>query len=157
MAEGDLAGLIRGAVDEIWNRGLVNLADRLFATTYVNHGGLIPDLIQGPEAIKLSVILCHLAFPTLHVVVEDLVANGETVAFRWIAHGTRRAPEAEITAPELTGITFSRFAGDQIVESWTYWDVEGESSPPSLSSPHAQSMRSNRSHRAARRATGQPR
>ena len=48
------AGLVRRAVEEIWNGGDLALADVLFAPDYVNHGGLIPDLVRGPEAIKVQ-------------------------------------------------------------------------------------------------------
>jgi len=42
------AELVRRAVEEIWNQGDLTLADVLFAPSYVNHGGLIPDLVCGP-------------------------------------------------------------------------------------------------------------
>jgi hypothetical protein len=130
MAMNELAGLVRRAVDEIWNRGRIDLADRLFAPNYVNHGGLIPDLVRGPEAIKLSVTLYRLAFPDLQIAIEDLVADRETVALRWLARGTPVASGDTGVVAEgrgaLAGVTFSRFAGRQIAESWTYWEVESE-------------------------------
>jgi hypothetical protein len=49
--------LVRLAVEEIWNQGDLDTADAVFTPDYVNHGGLIPDLIRGPEAVKLSVAL----------------------------------------------------------------------------------------------------
>src|SRR5438874_1746416 len=49
----DNAAVVRRAIDEIWNLGKPDLADLLFAPDYVNHGGLIPDLVRGPEAIKI--------------------------------------------------------------------------------------------------------
>ena len=125
---GDNGTLIQRAVEEIWNNGSLELADSLFAPTYINHGGLVPNLIRGPDAIKLSVILFHLAFPTLHIVVEDLIADPETVAFRWSAHRTRSKHGSEAGSSGLMGVTFSRFTSGQIVESWTYWDGEGEPS-----------------------------
>jgi len=73
MAEQRHAALVRRAVEEIWNRGDLALADALFAPSYVNHGGLIPDLVHGPEAIKISVALYRTAFPDLHISVASLV------------------------------------------------------------------------------------
>src|SRR5689334_19440358 len=79
------AALVVRAIETIWNRGDLAAADALVAPGYVNHGGLIPDLIRGPEAIKFSVALYRLAFPGLRIAVEGLRADGETVVLRWTA------------------------------------------------------------------------
>jgi hypothetical protein len=44
-------------IEAIWVRGELKVADALFTHDYIHHGGLISDLIRGPEAIKLSVVL----------------------------------------------------------------------------------------------------
>jgi hypothetical protein len=118
-------------IEEIWNDGELDLADRLFAPDYVNHGGLIPDLVRGPEAIKLSVVLYRTAFPHFRVAVLDLVAQGPLVTLRWAAHqtpahaGVREQGAGPSTADPLLGMTFSRLEGGQIVESWTCWETGG--------------------------------
>jgi predicted SnoaL-like aldol condensation-catalyzing enzyme len=109
-------------IDEIWNKGALDLADELFTSDYVNHGGLIPDLARGPDAIIVSVLLYRLAFPSLRIVVEDVLTEGDTVVLHWAAHGTQTPDETAKAA--LVGVTTSRFAGRQIAESWTYWDAE---------------------------------
>ena len=78
------ATLVQRVVDEIWNAGNLELADELFAPTYINHGGLIPDLVQGPEGIKFSVAFFRAAFPGLHVAVDDLAVDKDAVILRWI-------------------------------------------------------------------------
>ena len=116
---------VRRAVEAIWNGGALDAADALFAPEYVNHGGLIPDLVRGPEAIKVSAALYRTAFPDLHVVVDDLVADGETVVLRWTA---RAAPPGAIPPGpqgEVTGVTRGRVVGGRIAESWTSWDRAG--------------------------------
>ena len=59
--------VMRTAIEAIWNRGDLDVADDVFAADYVNHDGLIADLVRGPEAIKISAALHRLAFPGLHV------------------------------------------------------------------------------------------
>jgi hypothetical protein len=113
-------GRLRHAVDGICNRGNLDLADGVLAADYVNHGGLIPDLVRGPEAVKIAAVVAHLAFPGLRVTVEDLVADGERVAVRWTARGLPDAADA------LAGVTFGRLVGGRITESWTYWDGTDE-------------------------------
>jgi predicted SnoaL-like aldol condensation-catalyzing enzyme len=118
--------LVRRAVKEILNQGDLDLADLLFAPTYINHGGLIPDLVHGPEAIKIGVCLYRTAFPGLHVTVEALVAEGETVALRWSASSAPPSARPHVAGAvqreTLTGTTFGRLAHGQIAESWTFWD-----------------------------------
>src|ERR1700730_10246869 len=83
ISTGELVHLI---IEEIWNRGELELADVVFTDDYVNHGGLIPDLVRGPEAIKLSVVLYRSAFPTFQIAVDELTAEGEAIVLRWVAH-----------------------------------------------------------------------
>ena len=120
MAEEPHAALVRRAVEEIWNQGELDVADALFSADYVNHAGLIPDLLCGPEAIKLSVALYRTAFPDLQISVDELTAKQDTVLLRWTARSAARA-----TQGTLTGIIVSRCAGGKIVESWTSWDQAG--------------------------------
>src|ERR671931_626547 len=102
------AALVRRAIEEIWNGGDLDLADVLFAPDYVNHDGLIPDLVCGPEAIKISVALYRTAFPDLQISMEELITDGETVVLYWTA---RRTPSGELTSSStrqpggLTGVT----------------------------------------------------
>jgi hypothetical protein len=114
------AALVQRVIDEIWNAGNVDLADELFAPTYVNHGGLIPDLVQGPEGIKFSVAFYHAAFPGLHVEVNTLEVDKDAVILSWSARGQG---SADASAAGLTGITRSLLSDGQILESWTNWDA----------------------------------
>ena len=137
VAAADNARVVRRAIDKIWNGGDLDLADRLFAPDYVNHGGLIPDLVRGPEAIKVSVALYRTAFPEFRVAVVDLLAQGQTVALHWAAHGTpRRAGVSNQRAGKppsdtLRGMTFARMLAGQIAESWTCWET-GRGEEPGL-------------------------
>ena len=129
MVAEDNGALVRRAVEAIWNRGELGAADALFAAGYVNHGGLIPDLVRGPEAVKVAAALYRLAFPDLRVSVRGLRAEGDTVVLRWVAHGTPPADPAGGVPPgsgaRLTGVPRSRLAGGRIAESWTRWDRGG--------------------------------
>lgn len=120
ISAGELVQLV---IEEIWNRGELELADALFTEDYVNHGGLIPDLVRGPEAIKLSVVLYRSAFPTFQIAVDDLTSEGEAVVVRWVAHSRFSLMDrAADTQGGLRGIIRCRFRSGQIAESWIVWD-----------------------------------
>jgi len=115
--------LVHLVIEEIWNRGKLELADTLFTDDYVNHGGLIPDLVRGPEAIKLSVALYRSAFPAFQITVDELTTDKEAIVLRWVAHSG--LPLMDGSAPRkggLRGITRCRLRSGKIAESWTVWD-----------------------------------
>lgn len=119
------AGLVQRVIDEIWNAGDLDLADELFGETYINHGGLIPDLVPGPEGVKFSVALYRRAFPDLQVSANDLQASGGLLTLRWTAQGTSpsgRSGRSGADRAGLIGETRISMADGQIVESWTSWD-----------------------------------
>jgi hypothetical protein len=113
-------------IEGIWNGGDLALADQVFAPTSINPGGLMPDLVRGPEAIKASVARYLAAFPEFRVTVLEPLAQGQTVAVGWEAHSAAsRAPEGDRGggAPDrLAGMTFGRVVGGRILESWTTWE-----------------------------------
>jgi hypothetical protein len=119
MVAGEFAAQVRRAIDRIWNQGDLGLADRLVAADFVNHGGLIPDLVRGPEAIKIAAVLGRLAFPRMRIVVDKLIANDETMELRWTARATP-------ASGAIAGVTFGRIVGGRIAESWTYWEASGD-------------------------------
>src|SRR6266700_395262 len=102
MVSARLASLIHRVIDEIWNAGDLDLADELFGAAYVNHGGLIPDLVPGPEGVKFSVALYRTAFPDLQLCADDLRPSGE-----WSACAGRfevRLPAAPAEMPARRGL-----------------------------------------------------
>ena len=117
--------LVRLAIEMIWNRGDLDAADQLFGPGYVNHNGLIADLVLGPEAVKVSAALYRVAFPGLHVSVEAINTVEDTVVLRWTAKAAAdRLGGGGVASKSksLTGTTRSRIAAGKIVESWTEWD-----------------------------------
>jgi hypothetical protein len=118
MAEAHNLMLVRRAVEEIWNKGNLTVANVLFTADYVNHAGLIPNLVRGPEAIKISVALYRTAFPNFHITMDELTTARNAVLLRWTARGG--TPQGT-----LTGILISRIDGDKIAESWMQWNQEG--------------------------------
>ena len=121
------AAIVQRVVEEIWNGGELGLADDLFASDYVNHYGLISDLVRGPEAIKVSVALYRAAFPNLQITTHKMIAQAETVALRWTARDAGADDPATLVPSTargtLMGMTFCRFVEGKIAETWTSWDT----------------------------------
>jgi hypothetical protein len=126
MTEAHNAAVVRRVVDAMWNQGDLDVADVLFTATYVNHAGLIPDLVHGPEAMKVSVALYRIAFPDLQITIEQLTAKRNAVVLRWTARSTPLINSASGgTRGTLIGMIVCRFADGRIAESWMHWDQPG--------------------------------
>ncbi len=98
---------------ELWNTGNLAIADEIFATDFVNHDVVRPD-ITGPESLKGQVIEIRAAFPDFRLTAEDIVAEGDKVACRYTVTGT---PQGEFESASI-----SRIAGGKIVECWWVYD-----------------------------------
>ena len=116
--------LVRRAVTDIWNGLDLELADGLFDSSYINHGGIIPDLLAGPEGVKFAVVLQHTAFPCLHIQERAMVAEENVVELKWVASRGRQPSGDAAGAPRYVahGTTLIRCADGRIAESWTTWD-----------------------------------
>ncbi len=114
--------------EEVINKGNLNIADELFATSYVHHGPGGRE-IKGPEGFKQFIAMRRTAFPDFHVAVEDLLTEGDRVVSRWTASGTHKGNLMGIDPTDqrgtLTGITITRIVGGKVMEDWENLDQLG--------------------------------
>lgn len=122
--------LVRRYIEDILNRGRLDLADEVFASTFVDHDPVGPPaLATGPEGFRQIARIYRAALPDVRFDVEAQLAEGDKVATRWTARGTHRGAfmGARPTGREatLTGISIDRVARGRIVERWVNWDALG--------------------------------
>jgi steroid delta-isomerase-like uncharacterized protein len=120
--------LVRRLIDEVYNRGALDVADELLASDFVRHNPL-PGQESGLEGYKGGVAAIRLAFPDYEIVIEDQVAERDKVVTRYTERGTHRG-EFMGMAPtgkrvELTAISIHRISGGRLVEDWVEWDKLG--------------------------------
>ena len=113
---------------ELWNTGDLSIADKLFATDFVNHDPGRPN-VTDLESYKGWVVENHTAFPDFHVEVHDMIAENNKVASRWTVSGTHKGEFLNIPPSgnkvTITGIEISRLANGKIVEVWWSYDRLG--------------------------------
>ncbi len=73
--------LIHRYYEELWNGWRLDLAESLIATDIRFRGSLGVE-VEGREGFKQYVVKVRAAFPDFHNTVEELVADGDTVAAR---------------------------------------------------------------------------
>ena len=118
---------IRRWVEVAWNNGNLAVADEVYSADYLLHDPARP--IHGPEALKQFVATFRSGYPDLHATIEDMIAEGNKVVWRYTVRGIHQGEFMGI-APTgksitLTGILISRFADDKVVEDWNNYDALG--------------------------------
>jgi steroid delta-isomerase-like uncharacterized protein len=124
----DNKALIREVIEEVWNEGNLAAVDRYFAPDYVDHAPL-PGQGPGPEGYKGAVAAIRDAFPDLRLTLEDILGEGDKVAFRYTMEGTHRGDFMGMPPTgkpfSVTGMIFARIAGGKAVERWANLDTLG--------------------------------
>jgi steroid delta-isomerase-like uncharacterized protein len=113
---------------EAFNDGDLDRFDELVAPDFLDHS-LPPGFPPTREGMKQSVAMIRGAFPDLAMHVEQEIAEGDFVAFRFTAHGTHQGDYMGIpaTGKEMnnTGILIARIANGKVVERWEELDTLG--------------------------------
>jgi len=120
--------LVQRFIEETFNRGNMVLADEVYAPSFVSHEPTGPKK-RDPGYVKQFVGMYRAAFPDIHTAVEDLISEGDKVAYRWAARGTHEGELMGIASTgnpvTMTGITIGRISGGKIVEEWNLFDQLG--------------------------------
>ena len=106
--------VVRRMVEEAWNKGDLAALDEICAPDYVLEGQ------QGVADLQAGIAATRAGFPDWQTTIDDMLAEGDKVAFRWTMRGTHQGEFGGIAPTgkpvKVTGITIVRFAGGKIVE-----------------------------------------
>jgi steroid delta-isomerase-like uncharacterized protein len=117
--------LVRRFVEEVFNQGRLETADEIVAPHFMRHGTTTLVLPRS-ESLKQTAALWRSAFPDVHSEIDDIVAEGDQVVYRWTIRGTHQGEFMGATATgrvvTVSGVTFFRIADGQLVEGWVMTD-----------------------------------
>jgi predicted ester cyclase len=89
----------------------------------------MPALGHGAAAVKEMIVEYRKAFPDLTFTVTDAVGEGDSVAVRWVAHGTHSkalGPVSPTNRPvQVVGILMCHFRDGKIADAKVVWDAHG--------------------------------
>jgi predicted ester cyclase len=117
----------RRLAQELFTQGDLAVADELVADDYVDHASVAPAP-SGLAGLKDWVTTLRRAFPDLHLIVEDEIAERDRVMTRVTARGTH-AGEFLGLAPTNRQVTFEVIdinrigSDDRFVEHWATVDT----------------------------------
>jgi steroid delta-isomerase-like uncharacterized protein len=126
MAAEDIKARLEQA-RECWNRGDEQGYLELYAADAVLHG--YPAVEPGLDGIRRFYEAFWVAFPDSQLIVEDVVAEGDKLAARFVVQGTHAGEFRGIPPTgrpiSMPGIAILRFAGGKCVERWSQADLAG--------------------------------
>jgi predicted ester cyclase len=103
------------------NQKQLAVVDEVAGDNYLSHD-FPPGLPPGREGLKIFISVFHAAFPDGHLTIDQMIAEGDTVATRLTFHGTHTgefqgiAPTGKrVTIPALD---MARFESGKLVEHW---------------------------------------
>jgi predicted ester cyclase len=96
--------LVRRHFEDLWNRKDLAVADEVMAPDYLEHavapfGQTQPGRVNGPAALRQTAEWLLAQFPDLHMTIEAMVAEGDTVAVRVVSEGTNLGPLNGVVPP----------------------------------------------------------
>jgi steroid delta-isomerase-like uncharacterized protein len=107
--------------EEIINQKQLAVVDEVVANNIINHD-FPASLPLGSAGIKIFLGAFHTAFPDGHVTIDQMIAEGDTVATRLTFRGTHTGQFQGIAptgrAVTIPGIAVARFVDGKIVEHW---------------------------------------
>jgi steroid delta-isomerase-like uncharacterized protein len=107
--------------------GRLDVFDELLAEDVLDRSG--PTPVNGVESFKARAGAVRAVFADIAIGVDDLIVEGDRIAWRWTLTGTHVGPFAGVAPTgrrvSLRGANFQRLKGDRIAEHWTLLDVHG--------------------------------
>jgi steroid delta-isomerase-like uncharacterized protein len=129
MSAEENKALARRVLEEMFNKGNLDVADELLTPDYVDHDPGLPEDVRGPEGFKEYVSMYRSAFSDIHLEIEDQIAEGDRVATRWTGTGTHDGDLMGIppTGNRVTmpGMEIVRISGGKLAEGWENYDLMG--------------------------------
>ena len=102
--------------EEVINQQHLAVVDEVAGEEYVSHS-FPPGLPPGREGLKAFISAFHAAFPNGHLSIDQMIAEGDTVATRLTFRGTHTGDFLGIPA-----------TGKQVVVVLAIWDIRSEKS-----------------------------
>jgi steroid delta-isomerase-like uncharacterized protein len=118
--------VIQSFIEDVINQGRLERANDLVKEDFVELDPL-PGQQQGREGLKAVLHALRSAFPDMHWVVKEMVAEGEKVVTRFVWTGTHRGPFLGIPATgrsvEVKGVVIDRLEDGKMADSRILMDT----------------------------------
>lgn len=118
--------IARRAVEE-YNEQNLAIFDEIFAEDVIDHTP--SGEAKGRERSREGLKTLYAAFPDLEITIDELIAEGDTVALRSTHRGTHEGKFMDIEPTgkqfKIENMVFARFEDGKVVERWIQADILG--------------------------------
>jgi steroid delta-isomerase-like uncharacterized protein len=115
--------------EEVFSKGDMRTFDEIFAEGYVNHHMPVSGMPGTKAGFRQLVLATRQAFPDVRVHIENIVVEGDLVAFNDRVEATSRGDFMGVPPTgktlQWTEIHFFRVREGQIFEHWSNFDQLG--------------------------------
>lgn len=119
--------MIRRFVEEVKNKRHLDQLGDIFLSDYQEHNATVSSFGGGVEGYKKFLTHLFTAFPEDYVTIDQIIAEGDKVAYWGTETGTHRGEFLNIPATgksaTWTEIQFFRFQDGKVVEHWVDVDI----------------------------------
>lgn len=117
----------RRLIDEVWNKGKLELIDELVDPNYAGRDPMVGALTR--DGLRDSVKAYRAAFPDLRIEVAALIGEGNFVCTRWVSRGTHRGPLLGMPGTGktavVTGLNFAEVRDGKLFSDFQEFDSLG--------------------------------
>jgi len=112
---------VRRFIEEVFNRQNLDIVHELIADDYVVNG-VGGQQLRGPDGVRMMIAMYTTAFPDLHMTIDDLIGEGDTVACRFTTTATHQGEFMGIPPTgkkiSISGYSFNHLKDKKQVETW---------------------------------------
>ena len=125
MSTEENKAIVRRMTEEVYNQGTIERIDHFFAASYVHHDPASPH-VRDRDGLKEVLRAFHTGCPDLHITIDELLAEGDTVTKRWTYHATHTGDLSGMLPTGkrimMSGLELFRLANGKIAECWLGYD-----------------------------------
>lgn len=126
---GENKDVVRRYLEDGWNEAAHELVAELVVPEAPHHDPTLSDRPDGPAGRRQSIQVYHTVCPDVHISIEEMVAETDLVAVRWLGRGTHEGElmgiEPTGTEIEVAGMSINRVSEGQIAETLEVYDTLG--------------------------------
>jgi steroid delta-isomerase-like uncharacterized protein len=128
MSDSGNRAVVQRFLEEVINQGRLEQANEIVAEDFVELDPL-PGQRQGREGLKEVIGMLRAAFPNMHWVVDEMIAEGEKVVTRFTWTGAQQGMFMGIPATGrsvvVKGVVIDRIVGGMMTDSRILMDTMG--------------------------------
>jgi steroid delta-isomerase-like uncharacterized protein len=122
----DNKAVVRNYIERVWNQHDYSAIDENIKVDYIQHS---PNVPPGRDGVKDFFKMVNSAFSEVQFTVEDMIAEGDKVVWRWTLRGQHTGTFQGLppTGKDFTfsGISILRLEDGKSAELWAEQDMMG--------------------------------